>query len=466
MTPDTAYVQLFLFSIFTCFTCLWELANGRARLIEPTMRSSLWRLGDVSVPMNYLDELLNCGGFYEQWQNAGGRCGACGDAYNDVIKQNEYPGIYSKQAPIKTIQLGQKLNVTVYTRQNLLGYFEFRLCPRQDGPVGPSLETCFKTHPPLVIEETNSTRYYTGSGREYYDMHLRMPKGLSCDICVLQWKYHTGYRMGRDHNGCKECLGCGQQEEFINCADIRILGHSASTDNGQDNGHTSSGLIDSSHDTRVTSNIKSGIVYTYPRAGLHHTYVQPHGRPSSTTTTSTTAMTTTTPTTSSSTTTTTTPTTTIQPTTTSTQVTTSTTLTAMTTTAIPDYFAATSTAVSPTQNTTLQPCNERFRNIICGPAKPQQSVKGMYGWCSRHCRAGSCPDHYCMCFCEYPDGARLYLKTNFYIMNSSFPKTGFPDCWAGKLSDAWAYGNAVASPGLTIRIRKERMVRKRPHRPT
>ncbi|XP_046350291.1 uncharacterized protein LOC124131223 [Haliotis rufescens] len=423
MPCNNGYVRLFLFSIFTYFTCLWELAYGRARLIEPTMRSSLWRLGDVNVPMNYLDELLNCGGFYEQWQNAAGRCGACGDAYNDVIKQNEYPGIYSKQAPIKTIQMGQKLNVTVYTRQNLLGYFEFRLCPRQEGPVGPNLETCFKTHPALVIEETNSTRYYTGSGREYYDMHLRMPEGLSCQICVLQWKYHTGYRMGRDHNGCKECLGCGPQEEFINCADIRILGGSNSTTNGHDNGHGSIGRSGNNHDTTVTNNIKSGIVYTYPRAGLHYAYVKPNTQPSSPTTSSTTTTPTTTV--STTTTTTTTPTTTTQTTTTTTQATTTMT-TAMTTTAISQSFAASSTASSPPQNTTQQPCNERFRNIICGPAKPQQSVKGMYGWCSRHCRAGSCPDHYCMCFCEYPDGAQVHLNSNYYVMNSSFPKTGFP----------------------------------------
>ena len=35
---------------------------GRARLVEPPMRSSIWR-HDFQAPVNYMDELLNCGGF-------------------------------------------------------------------------------------------------------------------------------------------------------------------------------------------------------------------------------------------------------------------------------------------------------------------------------------------------------------------------------------------------------------------
>ena len=40
-----------------------RLADGRARLLEPPMRSSYWREGIQTAPVNFDDELLNCGGF-------------------------------------------------------------------------------------------------------------------------------------------------------------------------------------------------------------------------------------------------------------------------------------------------------------------------------------------------------------------------------------------------------------------
>lgn len=42
---------------------LLRFTDGRARLLEPPMRSSYWREGVPSAAANYDDELLNCGGF-------------------------------------------------------------------------------------------------------------------------------------------------------------------------------------------------------------------------------------------------------------------------------------------------------------------------------------------------------------------------------------------------------------------
>ena len=30
----------------------------------------------------------------------------------------------------------------------------------------------------------------------YYDMKLKLPEGLTCTQCVLQWKYHCGKYRG------------------------------------------------------------------------------------------------------------------------------------------------------------------------------------------------------------------------------------------------------------------------------
>ena len=49
----------FAFFLFlVCIGVVW----GHGRLIEPPMRSSMWRYG-FKTPKNYNDNELNCGGF-------------------------------------------------------------------------------------------------------------------------------------------------------------------------------------------------------------------------------------------------------------------------------------------------------------------------------------------------------------------------------------------------------------------
>ena len=62
----------------------------------------------------------------------------------------------------------------------------------------------------------------------------RLPAGVSCAHCVLQWWWKVGNSWGCDQdidpdrfgkpftgpNKC--CVGCGHQETFVNCADVKI----------------------------------------------------------------------------------------------------------------------------------------------------------------------------------------------------------------------------------------------------
>ena len=41
-------------------------AEGHGRMIDPPMRSSMWRYG-FDTPKNYNDNELNCGGFVVSW---------------------------------------------------------------------------------------------------------------------------------------------------------------------------------------------------------------------------------------------------------------------------------------------------------------------------------------------------------------------------------------------------------------
>ena len=61
----------------------------------------------------------------------------------------------------------------------------------------------------------------------WYDIEIELPN-IQCDRCVLQWIYHGGNNWGCDGNG--NCgIGYGAQEEFINCADVRISGDAPAT---------------------------------------------------------------------------------------------------------------------------------------------------------------------------------------------------------------------------------------------
>ena len=58
-------------------------------------------------------------------------------------------------------------------------------------------------------------------GRIQY--RVALPGGLRCERCVLQWTWVTGNTWGTCTDGGHR-LGCGPQETFRNCADLRIVG--------------------------------------------------------------------------------------------------------------------------------------------------------------------------------------------------------------------------------------------------
>lgn len=53
-------------------------------------------------------------------------------------------------------------------------------------------------------------------------MTYKLPSGLVCDHCVLQWRYTAGNNWGTCKNGTQG-LGCGNQEQFGACSDISIV---------------------------------------------------------------------------------------------------------------------------------------------------------------------------------------------------------------------------------------------------
>lgn len=209
---------MFLHWIFVCLHI--EGIFGHGKLWEPPSRSSMWRRG-FHTPMNANDNELNCGGYENQWIHNRGRCGVCGDPVQDIPRPNEAGGRYASGVITRNYKTGDVIDLTADLSANHLGYFEYRVCPVED-PNVPVTQDCLDKHP-VYITETRDGRYHVkASENGVIFMKGRLPANMSCDHCVLQWRYNTGNRWNCDINdNCGH--GMGPQEEFYGCADISIM---------------------------------------------------------------------------------------------------------------------------------------------------------------------------------------------------------------------------------------------------
>jgi len=199
--------------------CL-PVSYEHGRMLEPPSRSSAWRVG-FPTPRNEDDNQLYCGGFGIQQQN-GGKCGICGDPWDEYPRANEAPGgIYATGIITKTYKQGSVIPIVLDITANHQGYFEFKLCPNNDIFFDPT-QKCFDRY----ILKTGKKK---GSKYPIYDystgirmLYVHLPKNLNCEQCILQWTYKAGNNWGLCDDGTG-AVGCGPQETFRACADIRIL---------------------------------------------------------------------------------------------------------------------------------------------------------------------------------------------------------------------------------------------------
>jgi len=196
--------------------------NGHGHLVDPPNRSSAWRYG-FKTPTNYNDMEVWCGGLQVQNQN-GGKCGVCGDRW-DGSRDHEMPnGKFVKPLAItRSYRSGQEIEVTVKMTAVHRGDFTFKLCP----VTNPNVEVAQECLDRRVIRVLNSPtghqqKYELGTaGSGDFKVRLKLPDGLRCRRCVLQWTYRAGNNWGQCGDGTGR-LGCGAQEHFRNCADVRI----------------------------------------------------------------------------------------------------------------------------------------------------------------------------------------------------------------------------------------------------
>lgn len=201
--------------------------KGHGRLIEPPGRSTAWRYG-FNTPHNYNDHEIYCGGFATQWQRNGGKCGPCGDPWHmPQPRDNEGGGKYGRGVIVKKYKHSSRIQLGVELTANHMGFFEFRLCPH-NRPSKPVTNECLDKY---VLQKADGSgpRYFPGPGAKKFYAKYRLPPGLTCTQCVLQWRYVAGNNWGKCENGTS-MVGCGKQEEFRACADVTITEEDGSAD--------------------------------------------------------------------------------------------------------------------------------------------------------------------------------------------------------------------------------------------
>ncbi|XP_067120078.1 uncharacterized protein [Centruroides vittatus] len=194
---------------------------GHGRLNEPPGRSTMWRFG-FDNPVNYDDNELYCGGYARQWAKNNGKCGICGDPWDaPEPRANEDGGLYGNGIVTRQYKMGQVITAIPNITATHMGYFEFRLCPLKT-PNQKADQDCLDQY---VLPQSNGkgTKYHLDRGARpgIYPVELKLPDGVTCDRCVVQWHYRTGNRWGNCENG-GGAMGCGPQETFRACSDVSI----------------------------------------------------------------------------------------------------------------------------------------------------------------------------------------------------------------------------------------------------
>ncbi|XP_044264652.1 uncharacterized protein LOC123011330 [Tribolium madens] len=202
---------------FFIFCLLVDKISGHGMMLQPPNRSSLWRF-NPNAPPNYNDNQNYCGGAGVQWASMGGKCGVCGDKYDDPHPQaNENTGKYGQGIIAAEYKSGSSIDVEVLLTTNHKGFFNFSLCVLQNPNKHESGEDCFQ---PLKLANGDN-QYNVVTGEKTINTQIQLPSGLKCDRCVLRWHYQAGNNWGQCEDGSYN-QGCGPQETFRSCADITI----------------------------------------------------------------------------------------------------------------------------------------------------------------------------------------------------------------------------------------------------
>ena len=111
-----------LYVILFTFISIIRQSDQHGALIEPPSRNSAWMVDDdfQDCCKNYDYNELNCGGTKRQWEDNGGQCGICGEAWDE-------PKIYTKGGDkylgkiMRTYDVGTFIDVHIRVNSFFMG---------------------------------------------------------------------------------------------------------------------------------------------------------------------------------------------------------------------------------------------------------------------------------------------------------------------------------------------------------
>jgi len=205
------------FLVWLMLVNVFDGISGHGMIMDPVNRASRWRI-DNSTPRDYNDMEGFCGGYPVQWEKNGGKCGLCGDSFDiPTPRYHELGGMFGQGVIVSTYKQGSTISVTAKITANHRGYFYFRICNVDNERES---DDCFNRYKLLTASGTDTYELPSTDAKDYI-MSLRLPSDLTCNHCVLQWTYVAGNNWGWCPDGTGK-LGCGPQEHFRTCSDIKI----------------------------------------------------------------------------------------------------------------------------------------------------------------------------------------------------------------------------------------------------
>jgi len=192
-----------------------QQAESHGYMKDPAGRASAWRFG-FKTPRNSEDDECNCGGFGNQWDKHNGACGLCGDPVQGPLR-HQAGGRFATGTITKTYRAGSTIDITVFITTQHGGWYEFSICPVNNKNKKITQSCLQKMQLADGSYQWKVPRPWPMGNNK---ISVKLPPGLTCSQCVIQWKWHCGNNWGCDKSGCG--MGHGQQEEFYGCADVAI----------------------------------------------------------------------------------------------------------------------------------------------------------------------------------------------------------------------------------------------------
>jgi len=210
-------------------TSFFTIVSGHGSVRDPPARNVLANSDDCP-------DCLNAGGVSVMYNGvrSKARYGVCGDPWN-AKKDHEAGGKFARGKISRTYKSGSTITLKLSFSANHQGMMQFSICDLPDKRMSPSEERslttqrCFNKN---VLRRADNKGVYSflKGNEDKLIVKYKLPKGVKCKKCVLQWKWVTGNSCCPGNTpkkycgpGVSKCFQYTVPETWYNCADIRIM---------------------------------------------------------------------------------------------------------------------------------------------------------------------------------------------------------------------------------------------------